>query len=157
MYRGRPNGNGTVSIHLDSFLALARSQLHKHGPSQSIIGIDEIGDRNENAASEPVTLEPESADFRLAEDTTTWSSLAIARENIQSGNSQPVNNVNNNLTKPRIQRDSSVESFLDYEGKRIVLFRNVHQVAQSIVLEYYRRLSHHYIPLYRLYFILIIL
>ena len=113
-----------VSIHLDSFLGLARSQLRRHSPSRSV-GAGEIGDRNENAAQEPVaTPEPdypndESADFRLAEDTTTWSSLAIARDNVQQSNpstQQPVN-VNNNLTEPRIRRNSSVESLADYEGE----------------------------------------
>ncbi|XP_011153906.1 IQCJ-SCHIP1 readthrough transcript protein isoform X1 [Harpegnathos saltator] len=96
---------------------LNNNQLRRHGPSRSIAG--EIGDRNENATS-PGSLasEPDSADFRLAEDTTTWSSLAIARDNVQQSNSplqQPVN-VNNNLTEPKIQRNSSVESLADYEG-----------------------------------------
>lgn len=117
------NGDGTyvVSIHLDSFLGLARSQLRRHGPSRSIAG--EIGDRNENAASPGSSPpEPESADFRLAEDTTTWSSLAIARDNVQQNNppSAPLPqqvNVNNNLTEPKIQRNSSVESLADYEGE----------------------------------------
>lgn len=106
-----------VSIHLDSFLGLARSQLRRHGPSRSIAG--EIGDRNENAANPgSAAPEPDSADFRLAEDTTTWSSLAIARDNVQQSNpSQQPTNVNNNLTEPKIQRNSSVESLADYEGE----------------------------------------
>lgn len=111
-----------VSIHLDSFLSLARSQLRRHSPSQSVA---EIGDRNENTTQEPAASpvsdypNDESADFRLAEDTTTWSSLAIARDNVQQSNpstqQRPVN-VNNNLTEPRIRRNSSVESVANYEG-----------------------------------------
>jgi len=112
-----------VSIHLDSFLGLARSQLRRHSPSRSV-GAGEIGDRNENATQEPVAS-PESdypndelTDFRLAEDTTTWSSLAIARDNVQQSNSttQQSVNANNNLPEPRIRRNSSVESLADYEG-----------------------------------------
>jgi len=106
-----------VSIHLDSFLGLARSQLRSHSPG-------EIGDRNENATQEPVASpesdypNDESTDFRLAEDTTTWSSLAIARDNVQQSNSstQQSVNANNNLTEPRIRRNSSVESLADFEG-----------------------------------------
>ncbi|XP_070163947.1 schwannomin-interacting protein 1 homolog isoform X2 [Polyergus mexicanus] len=83
------------------------------------IGAGEIGgDRNENATREPRAPNypvDESADFRLAEDTTTWSSLAIARDNVQQSNPQSTN-VNNNLTEPKIQRNSSVESLADYEG-----------------------------------------
>ncbi|XP_018349018.1 PREDICTED: schwannomin-interacting protein 1 homolog isoform X1 [Trachymyrmex septentrionalis] len=110
----------SVSLHPGG---LNNNQLRRHSPSRSV-GAGEIGDRNENAAQEPVaTPEPdypndESADFRLAEDTTTWSSLAIARDNVQQSNpstQQPVN-VNNNLTEPRIRRNSSVESLADYEG-----------------------------------------
>ncbi|XP_011253243.1 schwannomin-interacting protein 1 homolog isoform X1 [Camponotus floridanus] len=88
---------------------LNNNQLRRPEP----IGAGEIaGDRNENATREPVD---ESADFRLAEDTTTWSSLAIARDNVQQSNPQSTN-VNNNLTEPKIQRNSSVESLADYEG-----------------------------------------
>ncbi|XP_011053394.1 PREDICTED: uncharacterized protein LOC105145510 [Acromyrmex echinatior] len=110
----------SVSLHPGG---LNNNQLRRHSPSRSV-GAGEIGDRNENAAQEPAaTPEPdypndESADFRLAEDTTTWSSLAIARDNVQQSNpstQQPVN-VNNNLTEPRIRRNSSVESLADYEG-----------------------------------------
>lgn len=87
-----------------------RSQLRR----PESIGAGEIaGDRNENATREPVD---ESADFRLAEDTTTWSSLAIARDNVQQSNPQSTN-VNNNLTEAKIQRSSSVESLADYEGE----------------------------------------
>ncbi|XP_018368126.1 PREDICTED: uncharacterized protein LOC108764387 isoform X2 [Trachymyrmex cornetzi] len=110
----------SVSLHPNG---LNNNQLRRHSPSRSV-GAGEIGDRNENAAQEPVaTPEPdypndESADFRLAEDTTTWSSLAIARDNVQQSNpstQQPVN-VNNNLTELRIRRNSSIESLADYEG-----------------------------------------
>ncbi|XP_014473718.1 PREDICTED: uncharacterized protein LOC106743915 isoform X1 [Dinoponera quadriceps] len=94
---------------------LNNNQLRRHGPS--IAG--ETGDRNENASSpRSVAPEPDSADFRLAEDTTTWSSLAIARDNVQQSNpsQQPPININNNLTEPKIQRNNSVESLADYEG-----------------------------------------
>lgn len=104
-----------VSIHLDSFLGLARSQLRRHSLSRSV-GAGEIGDRNENAesAASPV---PNDESFRLAEDTTTWSSLAIARDNVQQINpSMHQRSVNNNLTEPRIRRNSSVESLTNYEG-----------------------------------------
>jgi len=112
-----------VSIHLDSFLGLARSQLRRHSPSRSV-ETGEIGDRNENATQELVASSEsdypndESTDFRLAEDTTTWSSLAIARDNVQQSNSstQQSVNANNNLTEPRIRRNSSVESLTDFEG-----------------------------------------
>lgn len=108
-----------VSIHLDSFLGLARSQLRS--PSRSVVA-GEIGDRNENAAQEPDYTNDESADFRLAEDTTTWSSLAIARDNVQQSNqsTQQSVNVNNNLTESRIRRNSSVESLADYEGEGLL-------------------------------------
>ncbi|XP_072750286.1 uncharacterized protein Schip1 isoform X2 [Anoplolepis gracilipes] len=95
---------------------LNNNQLRRH----ESIGAGEIaGDRNENATREPVTPNypvDESTDFRLAEDTTTWSSLAIARDNVQQSNPQSTN-VNNNLTEPKIQRNSSVESLADYEGR----------------------------------------
>ncbi|XP_050453811.1 schwannomin-interacting protein 1 homolog isoform X2 [Cataglyphis hispanica] len=95
---------------------LNNNQLHRH----ESIGAGEIGgDRNENATQEPITPNypvDESADFRLAEDTTTWSSLAIARDNVQQNNPQSIN-VNNNLTEAKIQRNSSVESLADYEGR----------------------------------------
>ncbi|XP_011863176.1 PREDICTED: uncharacterized protein LOC105559478 isoform X2 [Vollenhovia emeryi] len=98
---------------------LNNNQLRRHSPSRSVEA-GEIGDRNENAAQEPAASPApgypgdESADFRLAEDTTTWSSLAIARDN-PSTQQRPVN-VNNNLTEPRIRRSSSVESLSNYEG-----------------------------------------
>lgn len=106
-----PNGNGSIDPTWTHFSVSLRSQLRRLPES---IGAGEIaGDRNENATREPVD---ESADFRLAEDTTTWSSLAIARDNVQQGEPQS-NNVNNNLTEPKIQRNSSVESLADYEGE----------------------------------------
>ncbi|XP_071634097.1 uncharacterized protein Schip1 isoform X2 [Temnothorax longispinosus] len=107
---------------------LNNNQLRRHSPSRSVVGAGEIGDRNENnAAQVPPAASPvsagypsdESADFRLAEDTTTWSSLAIARDNVQQSNpstQQRSVNVNNNLTEPRIRRNSSVESLANYEG-----------------------------------------
>lgn len=60
-----------------------------------------------------------SEGFRLAEDTTTWSSLAIARDNNvqQSGSQQLDVNVNNNLTETGLPRNNSVESLVDYEGE----------------------------------------
>ncbi|XP_077272342.1 schwannomin interacting protein 1 isoform X2 [Temnothorax americanus] len=107
---------------------LNNNQLRRHSPSRSVVGAGEIGDRNENnAAQVPPAASPvsvgypsdESADFRLAEDTTTWSSLAIARDNVQQSNpstQQRSVNVNNNLTESRIRRNSSVESLANYEG-----------------------------------------
>ncbi|XP_070520688.1 schwannomin-interacting protein 1 homolog isoform X3 [Cardiocondyla obscurior] len=101
---------------------LNNNQLRRHSPSRSV----EIGNRNENASQEPAANSPpgypnddESSDFRLAEDTTTWSSLAIARDNVQQSSpstQQRSVNVNNNLTEPRIQRNSSAESLANYEG-----------------------------------------
>nr|XP_012215294.1 PREDICTED: uncharacterized protein LOC105667817 [Linepithema humile] len=102
---------------------LNNNQLRRHGPSGRNIGAGgEIDDRNENATRESAASDyspdDESADFRLAEDTTTWSSLAIARDNVQQSNPQPQQpvNVNNNLIESRIRRNSSVESLADYEG-----------------------------------------
>ncbi|XP_071573687.1 uncharacterized protein Schip1 isoform X2 [Temnothorax nylanderi] len=107
---------------------LNNNRLRRHSPSRSVVGAGEIGDRNENnAAQVPPAASPvsagypsdESADFRLAEDTTTWSSLAIARDNVQQSNPSTQLrsvNVNNNLTEPRIRRNSSVESLANYEG-----------------------------------------
>ncbi|KAL6267347.1 hypothetical protein P5V15_000422 [Pogonomyrmex californicus] len=117
--RLRESVSVSVPIHPGG---LNNNQLRRHSPSRST-GAGEIGDRNENATQKPVAPEPdcpndESADFHLAEDTTTWSSLAIARDNVQQSNLQaqsPVN-VNNNLTESRIQRNSSAESLADYEG-----------------------------------------
>ncbi|XP_026824389.1 uncharacterized protein LOC105277234 [Ooceraea biroi] len=101
---------------------LNNNQLRRHGPSRSI-GAGEIGDRNENEAQDTVVPASDypadvSEGFRLAEDTTTWSSLAIARDNSvqQSGLQQSDVNVNNNLTESGIRRNSSIESLVDYEG-----------------------------------------
>lgn len=57
--------------------------------------------------------------FRLAEDTTTWSSVAVARTNVNLPSKRINNNNinhNNNLSVSRLSLSSSAESLSDYEG-----------------------------------------
>lgn len=108
---------------MGSFLCLGRSQLRRSEQSQPIT--EEIANRNETSAADSVAASRINADFvaevgqdfRVAEDTSTWSSIAITRENVQIDTSANDANLNNNLTVPRIRRNSSVESLADYEGK----------------------------------------
>ena len=109
---------------MGSFLCLGRSQLRRSEQSQPIT--EEIANRNEtSSATDSVAASRINADFaaevgqdfRVAEDTSTWSSIAITRENVQIDASANDANLNNNLTIPRIRRNSSVESLADYEGK----------------------------------------
>ncbi|XP_012147981.2 schwannomin interacting protein 1 isoform X4 [Megachile rotundata] len=112
---------------------LNNNQLRRSEQNQPIS--EEIENRNDisltNAAS--VTRSSSSTDFilednddfRVAEDTTTWSSLAITRENVQidtsnenvNDNDNDNESLNNNLTSPGIHRNSSDESLTDYEGR----------------------------------------
>lgn len=70
-------------------------------------------------------------DFRVAEDTSTWSSIAITRENVQIDTSANDANLNNNLTIPRIRRNSSVESLADYEGRNSSHEDSSHELTPS--------------------------
>lgn len=145
---------------MDSFLCLARSQLRRSDQSQPIT--EEIGNRNENSSptNDPVPRNQTAADyaaevaqdFRVAEDTTTWSSLAITRENVQIDSSNiETGNLNNNLTVPRIRRNSSVESLADYEGNffyaKSISFNsaNRYSPALEILIELTRRFPEFYV------------
>ncbi|XP_017787671.1 PREDICTED: schwannomin-interacting protein 1 homolog isoform X2 [Habropoda laboriosa] len=114
---------------------LNNNQLRRSDQNQPIT--EEIGNRNENTTAStntsPIGRNRNGADFaaedpddfRVAEDTTTWSSLAITRENVQiDSSSDDTGNLNNNLTVPRIRRNSSVESLADYEGCRGIINPN---------------------------------
>ncbi|XP_076245236.1 schwannomin interacting protein 1 isoform X2 [Calliopsis andreniformis] len=104
---------------------LNNNQLRRSDQSQPIT--EEIGNRNENSSAtngtsnrSPTSGEftaEDAEDFRVAEDTTTWSSLAITRDNVQIDSSNDSENLNNNLSVPRIRRNSSIESLVDYEGR----------------------------------------
>ncbi|XP_015429490.1 PREDICTED: uncharacterized protein LOC107186179 [Dufourea novaeangliae] len=122
---------------------LNNNQLHRSEPSQP--GTEELENRNENNTSTttvvvPVARSPTSSDFsgedtedfRVAEDTTTWSSLAITRDNapIDSTNND-AGNLNNNLSVPRIRRNSSVESLADYEGRNSSHEDSSHELTPS--------------------------
>ncbi|XP_015109715.1 schwannomin-interacting protein 1 homolog isoform X2 [Diachasma alloeum] len=62
----------------------------------------------------------EIQDFRIAEDTTTWSSVAVARTNVNV-NSKHLNSIinNNNLSVSRLSLSSSAESLSDYEAHEL--------------------------------------
>ncbi|KAI4478922.1 hypothetical protein M0804_011384 [Polistes exclamans] len=94
---------------------LNNNQLHRNNENQSTT--EEINNQNDSSTSTDFGLE-ETVEFHVAEDTTIWSSLAIARDDIQlitSNNGR--NNINNNLTNSRIRRNSSIDSLADYEGR----------------------------------------
>ncbi|XP_011299056.1 uncharacterized protein Schip1 isoform X2 [Fopius arisanus] len=59
-------------------------------------------------------------EFRIAEDTTTWSSVAVARTNVNV-NSKHLNSIinNNNLSVSRLSLSSSAESLSDYEAHEL--------------------------------------
>ncbi|XP_016919032.1 uncharacterized protein LOC108002092 isoform X3 [Apis cerana] len=98
---------------------LNNNQLRRSEQSQPIT--EEIANRNETSATDSTSrinadfVAEVGQDFRVAEDTSTWSSIAITRENVQIDTSANDANLNNNLTIPRIRRNSSVESLADYE------------------------------------------
>ncbi|XP_017757648.1 PREDICTED: uncharacterized protein LOC108548985 isoform X2 [Eufriesea mexicana] len=119
---------------------LNNNQLRRSDQSQPIT--EEIGNRNENSSptNDPVARNQTAADyaaevaqdFRVAEDTTTWSSLAITRESVQIDSSNiETGNLNNNLTVPRIRRNSSVESLADYEGRNSSHEDSSHELTPS--------------------------
>ncbi|CAK9800436.1 Schwannomin-interacting protein 1 [Anthophora plagiata] len=120
---------------------LNNNQLRRSDQNQPIIG--DIGNRNENTTStntSSITRNQNGADyvaedpddFRVAEDTTTWSSLAITRENVQiDDTNNDTGNLNNNLSVPRIRRNSSVESLADYEGRNSSHEDSSHELTPS--------------------------
>ncbi|XP_076751277.1 schwannomin interacting protein 1 isoform X2 [Xylocopa sonorina] len=121
---------------------LNNNQLRRSDQGQPNTG--EIGNRNETTSTTtgPVTRSQIDAnyategaeDFRVAEDTTTWSSLAITRENVQvdtNNENNETTNLNNNLTVPRIRRNSSVESLADYEGRNSSHEDSSHELTPS--------------------------
>ncbi|XP_015189207.1 PREDICTED: ras guanine nucleotide exchange factor B isoform X4 [Polistes dominula] len=94
---------------------LNNNQLHRNNENQATT--EEVNNQNETSTSTDFGLE-ETVEFHVAEDTTIWSSLAIARDDIQlitTNNGR--NNINNNLTTSRIRRNSSIDSLADYEGR----------------------------------------
>ncbi|XP_053974231.1 ras guanine nucleotide exchange factor B isoform X2 [Hylaeus anthracinus] len=119
---------------------LNNNQLRRSDQHQP--GTEEIGNRNETSSTNnvSVTRSPSSADlssedaedFRVAEDTTTWSSLAITRDNVQIDSSNnETENLNNNLSIPRIRRNSSIESLADYEGRNSSHEDSSHELTPS--------------------------
>ncbi|XP_026674932.1 schwannomin-interacting protein 1 homolog isoform X2 [Ceratina calcarata] len=119
---------------------LNNNQLHRSEQSQPID--EETGNRNEITSSTtnlPVNrgqihadFAEDAEDFHVAEDTTTWSSLAITRENVQIDSSNnDIGNLNNNLTVPRIRRNSSVDSLPDYEGRNSSHDDSSHELTPS--------------------------
>ncbi|XP_031773638.1 uncharacterized protein LOC100871620 isoform X3 [Apis florea] len=118
---------------------LNNNQLRRSEQSQPIT--EEIANRNEApAGTDSVAASRINADFaaevgqdfRVAEDTSTWSSIAITRENVQIDTSaNDVANLNNNLTIPRIRRNSSVESLPDYEGRNSSHEDSSHELTPS--------------------------
>ncbi|XP_076669496.1 schwannomin interacting protein 1 isoform X2 [Andrena cerasifolii] len=118
---------------------LNNNQLHRSDQSQPIT--EGIGNRNDTSSTNgPVTRSPSSGDFavddaedfRVAEDTTTWSSLAITRDNVHIDSSiNDAGNLNNNLSIPRIRRSSSIESLADYEGRNSSYEDSSHELTPS--------------------------
>ncbi|XP_031365935.1 schwannomin-interacting protein 1 homolog isoform X2 [Apis dorsata] len=116
---------------------LNNNQLRRSEQSQPIT--EEIANRNETSAADSVAASRINADFvaevgqdfRVAEDTSTWSSIAITRENVQTDTSANDANLNNNLTVPRIQGYSSVESLADYEGRNSSHEDSSHELTPS--------------------------
>ncbi|XP_033341376.1 schwannomin interacting protein 1 isoform X2 [Megalopta genalis] len=119
---------------------LNNNQLRRSEQNQP--STEEIENRNESPTTTavPVARSPTSTefavedteDFRVAEDTTTWSSLAITRDNvaIDTANND-AGNLNNNLSVPRIRRNSSVESLADYEGRNSSHEDSSHELTPS--------------------------
>ncbi|XP_076280039.1 schwannomin interacting protein 1 isoform X2 [Lasioglossum baleicum] len=119
---------------------LNNNQLRRSEQNQP--STEEIENRNENTTttvsvvrsptSTDYTVE-DTEDFRVAEDTTTWSSLAINRDSnvaIDTANND-AGNLNNNLSVPRIRRNSSVESLADYEGRNSSHEDSSHELTPS--------------------------
>ncbi|XP_043262561.1 ras guanine nucleotide exchange factor B isoform X1 [Colletes gigas] len=102
---------------------------------------EEIGNCNETSPTNTVSVtrsptstdfHEDSDDFHVAEDTTTWSSLAITRDNVQIDSSNnETGNLNNNLSIPRIRRNSSIESLADYEGRNSSHDDSSHELTPS--------------------------
>ncbi|XP_050481744.1 uncharacterized protein LOC126869366 isoform X2 [Bombus huntii] len=120
---------------------LNNNQLRRSDQSQPIV--EEIGNRNGTSSTTVDTVARShqintefvvevAQDFRVAEDTTTWSSFAITRENVQTNSSNnETSNLNNNLTVPGICRNSSVESLADYEGRNSSHEDSSHELTPS--------------------------
>ncbi|XP_043586980.1 schwannomin-interacting protein 1 homolog isoform X3 [Bombus pyrosoma] len=119
---------------------LNNNQLRRSDQNQPIV--EEIGNRNGTSSTTVDTVArgqintefvvEVAQDFRVAEDTTTWSSFAITRENVQTNSSNnETSNLNNNLTVPRICRNSSVESLADYEGRNSSHEDSSHELTPS--------------------------
>ncbi|XP_016919031.1 schwannomin-interacting protein 1 homolog isoform X2 [Apis cerana] len=114
---------------------LNNNQLRRSEQSQPIT--EEIANRNETSATDSTSrinadfVAEVGQDFRVAEDTSTWSSIAITRENVQIDTSANDANLNNNLTIPRIRRNSSVESLADYEGRNSSHEDSSHELTPS--------------------------
>nr|XP_034173214.1 uncharacterized protein PFB0145c [Osmia lignaria] len=125
---------------------LNNNQLRRSEPNQPISV--EIENHNNDVSNDFLLADTE--DFRVAEDTTTWSSFAITRENVQIDNSNENENENenqnetknenenenenenlNNLTVPRIRKNSSAESLDDYEGRNSSREDSSHELTPS--------------------------
>ncbi|XP_031847669.1 schwannomin interacting protein 1 isoform X2 [Nomia melanderi] len=118
---------------------LNNNQLRRSEQNQP--NAEEIENRNENSTTTAVPARSptstdypgeDTGDFRVAEDTTTWSSLAITRDNapIDASNNDP-GNLNNNLSVPRIRRNSSIESLADFEGRNSSHEDSSHELTPS--------------------------
>ncbi|XP_033208357.1 schwannomin-interacting protein 1 homolog isoform X2 [Belonocnema kinseyi] len=97
-------------ISVSPHLGLNNNQLQRSSldPDKS----EEV--ENQNETSSNIINQEENDGFRIAKDTTRWSSIAT---NIDTNlDSSTHNNINNNLTIPRLYQSSSAESLADYEG-----------------------------------------
>ncbi|KOX70681.1 hypothetical protein WN51_05258 [Melipona quadrifasciata] len=136
----RAAANGTYRSIWTHFSVSLNSQLRRSEQSQPII--QEIENRNEisSTTADPIATGQIGTDFvvevaqefRVAEDTSTWSSLAITRDSVQTNSlNNETGNLNNNLTLPRICRNSSVESLADYEGRNSSHEDSSHELTPS--------------------------
>lgn len=81
---------------------------------------DTASEKAENYLEQSTAYEIEG--FRVAEDTTRWSSVAVARTNVNVHSKRINNNINNSISVSRLSLSSSTDSLSDYEGIFIVFF-----------------------------------
>ncbi|XP_034951662.1 general transcriptional corepressor trfA isoform X2 [Chelonus insularis] len=105
------------------------SALNNNQLNQESLGVasgsEAIENLNESASEKTVNYNRdqsqkyESQGFRVAEDTTTWSSVAIARTNVNNHPKRVNNIINNNLSLSKLSLNSSTESLSDYDGHEL--------------------------------------
>ncbi|XP_063993715.1 uncharacterized protein LOC135171241 isoform X2 [Diachasmimorpha longicaudata] len=106
-------------------LAKIRSERNNNQIDHQSDEIPSTSDQIENfksAATKSLNYEKnyDIQDFQIAEDTTTWSSVAVARTNVNV-NATNFNSIinNNNLSVSRSSLSSSAESLSDYEAHEL--------------------------------------